>query len=218
MLKNGKGRRFFCGFKVCTRTRWFFTVWLRWPSNSQNNHTIRSATCCNNKKGMFREKKLRFGPKKRLKNGFLAVLKSALKHFGNLLCHKDAQTHKITTPMEAQGVETFKKRQLYSCANCVSRQNFTKKGFLGFSDIEPVKPLVILLQCSDNAQIYKIAGHFNLDGGKLKIEAQNIILFFFYFCQFFKVSTGWFWLRILSTHFPLSYFYSTASIALKLTA
>ena len=50
---------------------------------------------------------------------------------------------------------------------------------MGFSDIEPLKPLVILLQCSNNAQFYKIAGHFNLDGGKLKIEAQNIILFFF---------------------------------------
>ena len=185
-LKNGKGRRFFCGFKVCTRTLWFFTVWLQWPSNSQNNHTIRSATCCNNKKGMFREKNLRFGPKKRLKNGFLAVLKSALKNVGILLCHKDAQTHKITTPTEAQGVETFKKRQLYSCANCVSRQNFTKKGFLGFSDIEPLKPLVILLQCSNNAQFYKIAGHFNLDGGKLKIEAQNIILFFFLLLPIFQ--------------------------------
>ena len=54
-----------------------------------------------------------------------------------------------------------------------------KNGFLGFRDTEPQKPMVILLQCSDNAHTYKIAGHFNLDGGKLKIEAQNIILFFF---------------------------------------
>ena len=135
MLKNGKGRRFFCGFKVCTRTLWFFTVWLRWPSNSQNNHTIRSATCCNNKKGMFREKKLRFGPKKRLKNGFLAVLKSALKHFGILLCYKDAQTHIITTPTEAQGVETFKKGNFIVAQIACHAKILQKSGFWGFQTL-----------------------------------------------------------------------------------
>ena len=42
-----------------------------------------------------------------------------------------------------------------------------KKGFLGFSDIAPLKPLVYLLQCLDNAQTYKIPGSFNLEGGKI---------------------------------------------------
>ena len=127
---------------------------------------------------MFREKNLRFGPKKRLKNGFLAVLKSALKNVGILLCHKDAQTRKITTPTEAQGVETFKKGN-FIVAQIAFHAKILQKGFSGFSDIEPLKPLVILLQCSNNTQFHKIAGHLNLDGGKLKIEAQNIILFFF---------------------------------------
>ena len=63
-----------------------------------------------------------------------------------------------------------------------------KKGFLEFSDTEPLKTLVILRQCSDNAQTYKIGGHFNLDGEKLKTEAQNIILFFFTFANFSRLA------------------------------
>ena len=58
---------------------------------------------------------------------------------------------------------------------------------------------------------------FNLDDGKLKTDAQNIILFFFSIFQFFKVSPRWFWLRTISTRCPLSYSHSAASIAVKVT-
>ena len=48
--------------------------------------------------------------------------------------------------------------------------------FLGFLDIAPRKPFVILLHCSDNAQTYRIAGHVNLEGGRTEIEASSRIV------------------------------------------
>ena len=42
-------------------------------------------------------------------------------------------------------------------------------GFFGFSYITALNRFAILLQCSDDAQTYKIVAHFNLKGGKRKL-------------------------------------------------
>ena len=90
-----------------------------------------------------------------------------------------------------------KKKQL------LGRKNVKERCFSVFSDIAPLKSLVILLHCSDYSQTNRIAGRSNLEGGK-KIEAQNSVLFVFTFAIFSRVRQSWLWLRIISNNFPLS--------------
>ena len=90
-----------------------------------------------------------------------------------------------------------KKKQL------LGRKNVKERCFSVFSDIAPLKSLVVLLHCSDYSQTNRIAGRSNLEGGK-KIEAQNSVLFVFTFAIFSRVRQSWLWLRIISNNFPLS--------------
>ena len=79
---------------------------------------------------------MRFVPKNLQKTGSSGVFRSAVEHFGILLCHsKDNQADKIANQLEEQGVET-KKRQHYGEENSVLRRKVSKKGvILGFSGV-----------------------------------------------------------------------------------
>ena len=93
----------------------------------------------------------------------------------------------------------------------------TKNGFFGVSTHYYTKTLAILLQCSDDTQIFRILAHFTLKGCKTKIEPQNSSQFLFTTSENSRVSQSWLSFRETLAHFSVSYFYCIASIALKLT-
>ena len=129
-----------------------------------------------------------FGPKNVEKLRFLGVFMSALRVSENsLFISNDIQMHKTVVYLDAQDVATIKqiifsrkKKQL------LGRKSVKERCFSVFSDIAPLKSLVILLHCSDYSQTNRIAGRSNLEGGK-KIEAQNSVLFVFTFAIFSRV-------------------------------
>ena len=96
-------------------------------------------------------------------------------------------------------------------------KNHKEMVFLGFSHITALYRFPILLQCFDDTQTYRIVAHFNLKGGKTKIEPQNSSQFLFTTSEISRVSRSWFSLRETLAHSSPSYFYCIASIALKFT-
>ena len=70
-----------------------------------------------------------------------------------------------------------------------------RNDFFGVFTHYCTKPLAIFLQCSDDTQTYRIVDHFNLKGGKTKIESQNSSQFLFTTSEISRVSRSWFSLR-----------------------
>ena len=79
------------------------------------------------KKDNFMENKFAFRAKKRQKNGFFGVFRSALKRFGILLFDSDdAQIYSMAFELDEQGDPTLKAATLFRI-NCVSGQKTPKK-------------------------------------------------------------------------------------------
>ena len=133
-----------------------------------------------------------------------------------LHCFDCTQIHSIVTQLFQKGAPVIKGTTL-SKKNGFWAKKPQRNGFFGVSKHYCTKSLAILLQCSDDTQTYKIVAHFNLKGGKTKIEPQNNSQFLFTTAEISRVSRSWFSLRETLAHFSLSYFYCIALIALKLT-
>ena len=63
-------------------------------------------------------------------------------------------------------------------------------GSFGFSHITALNRFAILLQCSDDAQTYRIVAHFNLKGGKRKLSHKTKVNCYLPF-QKFQGLAGW---------------------------
>ena len=75
------------------------------------------------------ENKFAFQAKKRQKNGFFGVFRSALKRFGIVLYDFDeAQTHRLAFQLDAQVFTTIETEIL--AKSCVPGQKTSKKWFL----------------------------------------------------------------------------------------
>ena len=114
-----------------------------------------------------------------------------------------------------------------SCAtnkmdNFIRRKNkfwakkLQKNGFFGVFTHYCTKSLLnftVMLRWCSNLQI---VAHFNLKGAKTRIEPQNNSQLFFTISEISRVSRSGFSLREILAHFPLSFSWFNASIALKL--
>ena len=134
-----------------------------------------------------------------------------------LHCFDCTQIDSIVTQLLEKGATVEKGTNLFK-KNGFWAKKPQRNGFFGvFSHISALYRSVILLQCSDDTQTYRIVAHFTLKCGKAKTEPQKSSQFLFTTSENSRVSRSWFSLRETLSHFSQSYFYCIASIALKLT-
>ena len=109
------------------------------------------------KNGQFYSKKISLRAKKPQKTGVFGVFRSALKHFANLLYDPDdAQTHRIATRIDAQGVAKIKEAPFKRKKIEFWAKNRQKIGFFGVYS-STLRRFGISLYDSDDAQTHRIA-------------------------------------------------------------
>ena len=128
--------------------------------------------------------KFAFRAKKRQKNGFYGVFKSALKRFGFLLYDSDeAQIYKMALQLNPQGVPRIKTANLLRKFAFSAIKNLKKIGFFGVFRAA-LKRFGIVLFDSDDAQTYRMAFQLDARGnptlktatlfGKMRFEPKNV--------------------------------------------